>query len=157
MASDESMSALAEDYNLGLDLRDLFAAVAVRRWWVLSTVVLLAAAFSASAFPATPICRGTTVLAPTRPARTDGMTTQLGGLAAVTGLEISSRNSEAEEALAVLRSREFTENFIATNTFMPELFSREMDSAHGHLESRPPASIQRWERRTRYSTRGYAP
>ena len=96
------MSALAEDDYLddGLSLRDLFAGVAARRWWVLSTAVLVTAAISAYAFLATPIYRATTVLAPARPARTEGMSTQVSGLAAVAGLEIASRNSETEEALA---------------------------------------------------------
>jgi uncharacterized protein involved in exopolysaccharide biosynthesis len=106
----------------GLTLRDLLAAVAARRWWVLSTVVLFAAGFAAYALLATPIYRATTVLAPARHSRTEGETAQVSGLAAVAGLEVGVRNSETEEALAVLRSREFTENFISANNLMPQLF-----------------------------------
>jgi uncharacterized protein involved in exopolysaccharide biosynthesis len=127
------MSALAEDYYVddGLTLQALFAAVAARRWWVLSTVVLVAAAFAAYAFLATPIYRATTVLAPARPARTEGVSSQVSGLATVAGLEIASRNSETEEALAVLRSREFTENFISANNLMPQLFQKKWNLSTG--------------------------
>jgi uncharacterized protein involved in exopolysaccharide biosynthesis len=113
-----------DDYYVddGLTLQALFAAVAARRWWVLSTVVLVAAAFSAYAFLATPIYRATTVLAAARPSSADGVNSQVSGLAAVAGMEVGLRNSETEEALAVLRSREFTENFISANNLMPQLF-----------------------------------
>ena len=113
-----------DDYYVGdgPTLQALFAAVATRRWWVLSTVVLVAAAFAAYALLKTPIYRATTVLAPARPARTEGVNTAVSGLAAVAGLELGVRNSETEEALAVLRSREFTENFISANNLMPQLF-----------------------------------
>jgi uncharacterized protein involved in exopolysaccharide biosynthesis len=113
-----------DDYYVddGPTLQALFAAVATRRWWVLSTVVLVAAAFSAYALLKTPIYRATTVLAPARAARTEGASSAVSGLAAVAGLELGVRNSETEEALAVLRSREFTENFISANNLMPQLF-----------------------------------
>jgi hypothetical protein len=69
------------------------------------------------------------------------MPAQLGALAAVAGLEIGNRNSETEEALAVLRSREFTENFISANNLMPELFPEKWSQHTGtwkvDAENRP--------------------
>lgn len=58
---------------------------------------------------------------------------QLGGLAALAGINVGS-SGQVEEALAVLRSREFTESFIAKNDLMPIL-----------LHKRWNAQAKRWK------------
>jgi uncharacterized protein involved in exopolysaccharide biosynthesis len=55
----------------------------------------------------------------------------VGGLAALAGINLPSRDSEIEETLAVLRSRQFTEDFIVRNNLAPELFSKLWDKRTG--------------------------
>ena len=54
---------------------------------------------------------------------------QLSGLAALVGVGVSTGNAQTQEALAVLRSREFTEAFIRDENLMPELFPDQWDAA----------------------------
>jgi uncharacterized protein involved in exopolysaccharide biosynthesis len=49
---------------------------------------------------------------------------QLSGLAALAGINIGPGQSQTEESLAVLRSRELTERFIRDKELMPDLFPR---------------------------------
>lgn len=108
-----------------LDLRGLFAHIVLNRWWILTCVVALTVIFTAYAFLARPMYSVTAVL---MPASTDqGM--NVAGLASgplaslASGLGIGGPHSaRTEEALAVLQSRAFTEEFIADENLMPQLF-----------------------------------
>lgn len=53
----------------------------------------------------------------------------LGGLASMAGVNIGSASNQTEEALAVLRSRQFNEDFIRERGLLPELFAKEWDPA----------------------------
>ena len=131
------MNAFAEgsDRFDGLDLRALFANIIARRWWVIGSMMLSIAVFSCAAFVMTPLYRATTLLAPAiadRGAEVLGSrSAQLGGLAALTGLGLGSRDAEIEEALAVLQSREFTESFISKRNLLPRFFPDKWSSATG--------------------------
>jgi uncharacterized protein involved in exopolysaccharide biosynthesis len=82
----------------------------------------------------TPIYRAATVLTPVNQ-DADGMGLlnsalgQLGGLAALAGIQLGGGNQQTEEALAVLRSRQFTEEFIREQNLMPELFYKKWDES----------------------------
>lgn len=113
----------------GIDLRTLFALIWRWRLVVIGTVVLFAGgSFVASLFM-TPVYRASTVLVP---AESDTASlgplgsalSQLGGLAALASIDLGSSGTNIEEALAVLRSREFTEKFIREENLMPELFPK---------------------------------
>lgn len=52
----------------------------------------------------------------------------LGGLAALAGINIGSGGKKSDEALAFLRSRAFTAGFIQRHELMPVLFARQWDS-----------------------------
>jgi uncharacterized protein involved in exopolysaccharide biosynthesis len=52
---------------------------------------------------------------------------QLGGIASVVGLNLGGRGGETDEALAVLRSRQFTQAFITELHLMPELYWSKWD------------------------------
>jgi uncharacterized protein involved in exopolysaccharide biosynthesis len=112
-----------------IDLGEVFAKLWLRRWWVVSGAVPFIVAFGAAAFLMTPIYRATTVLVPATVDRS-GMGTlgstlgQLSGLAALAGINIGPGQSQTEESLAVLRSRELTERFIRDKELMPDLFPR---------------------------------
>jgi uncharacterized protein involved in exopolysaccharide biosynthesis len=55
--------------------------------------------------------------------------TQLGGLAALAGVNAGSGDVVTEESLAVLKSRQFTERFINDNSLIPILFAAKWDAA----------------------------
>jgi uncharacterized protein involved in exopolysaccharide biosynthesis len=123
------------DEDGGVGLRDLFGTLRARIWWIVGSVLLVSAAFAAVAFLMTPVYRATTVLVPAAADRGGDVVGfgggQLGSLASVAGISLGPRDAETEEALAVLRSRQLTEDFINSKNLIPELFARDWDSARG--------------------------
>src|SRR5690606_19017487 len=71
--------------------------------------------------------RAEAVLAPTEESRASGLPSGLSGLAGIAGLNLGSGSSSAE-ALAMLRSRAFIEEFIEDNELLPVLFPEAWDS-----------------------------
>lgn len=128
--------AVEDDYDeeAAIDFHALTARILSKRWWVIGCTVLFGAGVCAVAFRMTPIYRATTVLVAANADRgTDvvgGASSALGGLATGLGLG-GSRDAETEEALAVFRSREFTEQFILDGKLMPKLFPRAWDATKG--------------------------
>src|SRR5688572_11209615 len=117
-----------------LDLKLVVQRAWSKRWWIVLSVVLFTAAFASYAFHARPIFRATTIMVPAGNeqgglgASLSGALGQLGGLASLAGIGLGSSTAEVEEALAVLRSREFTEAFITDNNLMPVLFADRWDA-----------------------------
>jgi uncharacterized protein involved in exopolysaccharide biosynthesis len=116
-----------------IDLRRVVSRLWSKRGWLAGSVLLFTTAFAAAAFLTTPIYRATTVLVAAGSDRggAGGLASlalgQLGGLASLAGINIGSGDSQTEEALAVLQSREFTEAFIRDMHLMPELFQDRWD------------------------------
>lgn len=121
------------DIDETIDLQAVFSRLLARRWWVLACVVVSTAAFSAAAFLTRPVYSATTVLAAADLDSDDNLlnfsSSALGGVARSLG--IGPRNPRTEEAMAVLRSREFTEKFIVDKKLLPELFPRKWNSQKG--------------------------
>jgi uncharacterized protein involved in exopolysaccharide biosynthesis len=119
----------------GISSAELFARLWQRRLWIGTSTLFFAGIFTVTAFFVTPIYRATALLVPAGADRKQQMGSlssalgQLGGLASLAGLNVGSMDTETEEALAVLRSREFTERFIAEKSLMPKLFSSRWNSA----------------------------
>jgi uncharacterized protein involved in exopolysaccharide biosynthesis len=116
-----------------IDLPQLFAKLWQKRWWIIGSMVVFTTAFAIAAFTITPIYRAATVLVPASSERgSSGILVsalgQLGGLASLAGISVGSGDAEIEEALAVLRSRQFTERFIAENNLLPKLFAKKWDA-----------------------------
>jgi uncharacterized protein involved in exopolysaccharide biosynthesis len=139
-----ALETRAEEDDL-IDLRLLLARVMARRWWVAAAFVLFTGAFAAYAFLATPIYRASTILVPANENRAAGglgaALGGLGGLASLAGLDLNSSGLETEEALAVLKSRQFTEDFIRQEGLMPKLFHSEWDAARKTWTSRKPPTL----------------
>jgi hypothetical protein len=99
--------------------------------------VLITGAFTITAYVRTPLYRATVVLASASAERNSENSTlssalgQLGGLASLAGLTVGSSDAATEEALAVFRSRQFTERFIIEKNLMPELFASKWDANSG--------------------------
>lgn len=120
-----------------LDLRTMWQIVLIGRWWILSSVAIFTVVFVAVALLSTPVYRVTTVMVPatnernTLNASLSSALGTLGGMAGLPGLTGTLSESTTEEALAVLRSRQFTEGFIADEKLMPRLFPDKWDEARG--------------------------
>lgn len=109
-----------------------------RKWvWVLTSTVVCTAAFVAAAYLMTPIYRASVVMASASNERAGvtgglgGALGQLGGLASLAGINVGGAGTETDEALAVLKSREFTEAFVSDHKLMPELFPSAWNAATG--------------------------
>jgi len=131
-----------------IDLRAVAATLWKRRWWIAAMAVLFTIPFAVSAFMAEPLYRATTVVAD---ARSDASGANslgaalgaLGNLGSVARLTVQGA-TYSDEAIAVMRSREFTERFIRDHDLMPQLFSHLIDARTGQWlvpeEQRPTLS-----------------
>jgi uncharacterized protein involved in exopolysaccharide biosynthesis len=128
------------DEEAVIDLHGLVIKLARKRWWLLGSVVAVTVAFAVAAFVMTPVYRAVTVLVPAGTERSSGAfgsaMGQLGGIAALAGINVGSADSETEEALAVLRSRQFTERFIIDKNLVPKLFADKWDAANSRWKAK---------------------
>lgn len=127
----------AQAHDDAINAREMLATVGARRWWVIGSVLFFSVAFTAAALLMTPVYRAKAILIPTNTTQESGIggggsaLGQLGGLASLAGVEIGSKGSPTDEALAVLKSREFTERFINDRHLLPQLFASKWDAAAG--------------------------
>jgi uncharacterized protein involved in exopolysaccharide biosynthesis len=125
----------APDFDDGIDLRAVTARIAAHRWWLLASVLVFTALFSAAAFLLTPVYRASTVLIPSRADKDSVMSgsslSGLGGVASLVGINLGGGDTLTEEALAVLKSRQFTEKFIDERNLMPVLYAGLWDEHTG--------------------------
>lgn len=133
-----------------VDLGVLIARLWAGRWWIVASVVLFTAIALAIAFTSTRIYRASVVLVPANAEGADGMEGalgQLGGLASLAGLKLGSSGLQIEEALAVLRSREFTEEFIRDKNLMPVLYDEAWDAKENRWlpDAKPPTPAQAYK------------
>jgi uncharacterized protein involved in exopolysaccharide biosynthesis len=154
----EEKSLNAEE---GLDLAIVMRLFWIGKWRILASVVLCTAVFVIFALISTPIYRASVVMVPasSNSAGLGGLSSalgQLGGLASLAGINLQSQEPATEEALAVLRSREFTERFIQSQKLMPVLFEDKWDSAKGDWnvsrEKQPTfaAAYKKFDKRIRH-------
>lgn len=112
----------------------LLSLIVRQRYLVLASIVSSTIVMISASFIMTPVYRARTVLAPANEAGPLGMmgsvVGQLGGVAALAGLEPGS-DEKTQEAMAVLVSRQLTENFIRERGLLPILYARKWDAAAG--------------------------
>ena len=129
--------------NGDIDLRLVVKRLWERRLWIIAGACISTIVFAAAAFLMTPIYRASTVLVSASTDRSSvdslgGALGQLGSLASLVGINIGSGGSQVEEALAVLKSREFTEAFIRDKNLLPVLFYKRWDnSTHSWIRKGP--------------------
>jgi len=112
---------LIELWNVLLAHKKLIIAITT-----LSTAIALAVALLM-----TPIYRAETLLAPAQKEKGGGlsaMASQFGGLASLAGINVGGGDSSTDEAIALLKSREFTTKFIQEENLMPILFEKDWDA-----------------------------
>lgn len=118
------------------DPAQMLARVWAGRYRVLLCMLVCTGAAMAYVAVSPTVWRATTVLVPAGAERGGlggllGSTLggSLGGLASMAGVNLGGASSQTEEALAVLRSRQFNEDFIRERGLLPELFAKEWDPA----------------------------
>jgi uncharacterized protein involved in exopolysaccharide biosynthesis len=116
-----------------LSLGDILRRLWVGRIWIVSATTVCLAVALGLALLSTRIYRATVLLVPATEARgmngplSSGLG-QLGGLASLAGINLGASDAATEEALAVLRSRTFSERFISQMNLLPELFPSRWDA-----------------------------
>jgi uncharacterized protein involved in exopolysaccharide biosynthesis len=113
------------------DFARLLTILIRRRWWVIgamSSGLLLAVL---ALWLITPNYRSTAVAFPvvdkTSAGGLGGVLSQFSGMASMAGLDVGDNGNP--EALAIIKSRQFTERFITKNALMPVLFHKDWDVA----------------------------
>ncbi len=115
-----------------MDLRVLVARLLSRKWWIIASVVVFTAGFYVLAHVLTPVYRGTTLVIPAKADHgMDASGGGIGGVASLVGIDIGGSDSDKQEALALLKSRHFTENFISDLNLMPVLYAKIWDAKNG--------------------------
>jgi uncharacterized protein involved in exopolysaccharide biosynthesis len=127
-----------------LDLFELAERLWRGRRTIVATTILVTLAFTAVAFVMTPKYRAAAVLVPSGTDRSGSLNQalgSLGGLAAIAGINLTGDRTNTAEALAVMRSREFTEGLIADLNLMPVLYASKWDASQSRwkvpAESQP--------------------
>ncbi len=103
-----------------------------RRVLVIGVVSVFTVAGAASAFLTKPVYRATVLLSPADSEGLDrsSMLGEVGGLASLVGVNLGSNDGTAE-AVALLRSRQFTEAFIDELGLLPRIFEDRWDAKTG--------------------------
>lgn len=114
-----------------LSAANYLGALLRRKWIVGAGVALGLFLGSAYALFATPVYRATLVLVPAPGdhglGNVNAMPSQLGGLAALAGVGGEAKEPITDEALAVLRSREFVQPFLEKHHLLQKIFWRQWD------------------------------
>jgi uncharacterized protein involved in exopolysaccharide biosynthesis len=99
------------------DLRTTVRCLWVKRWFVISGALVCSIISFAAAFLIPPVYQAKTVLIAARSEQPYGglgaAISQLGGIGSLVGLDVGTNDDKVQEALAVLRSQQFTRGFIA--------------------------------------------
>jgi len=121
------------------DIRTVVAELWKYRLLVITSIFVSTSISLGIALLTEPVYRATTVLAAVTGDHGIGSLSsslgQLGGLASLAGVSIGGGGSATDEYIAVLQSRQFTEQFIADNLLLPKLFSDEWDSQSGRWKT----------------------
>ena len=131
-----------------LDLRTVIARLFARRWWIIASTLIVATICTVAALLLTPVYRATTVLVPADD--TDAQSAlgsalgQIGSLASLAGVTVRS-GSPQMEALAVLRSRQFTERFIKDKQLMQQLFADKWDAVANEWAGAAPTPARAYK------------
>lgn len=133
---DSSMSAGTGDE---VDIFDLWNIIWADKWLIAAIVAAFVTASVVYALSATEWYQADVLLAPTVEDTTQDLMGSLGGLANLAGLNVSGAGNKTVEALAVLKSREFTREFIEHERLLTELFADDWDAQARAWKSDDPA------------------
>jgi uncharacterized protein involved in exopolysaccharide biosynthesis len=116
-----------------IDLLELFGILWKERWLISAITAVFALSSLVFVLLQTNIYRAEAVLVPADASQSgNSLSTQLGGAAALIGLDMSNPNSgRISNSLAILSSRDFIRRFIKEHDILVPLFAGEWDSLNG--------------------------
>lgn len=116
----------------GITLGEIFR-IALRSWKLLVICGLVGGLLAAAAsYLIRPTYRATALVSPIRQSGTGAagaLRNQLGGLAALAGIDLGSGGRDKEQALATLKSEGFAREFIVEQNLLPILYEEQWDAA----------------------------
>lgn len=124
-------------YEDEIDLRKVFKVLWAGRLLVLLCVVTVTAAAVTYALLATKIYRSQASVQ-IRNENGTGMTSELGGLAALAGISVGSQDQNREFALAALKSRAVIQRMIEEEDLLPVLYADDWDADAGRWRTATP-------------------
>ena len=157
--SAQGLSSAGKGMGHAINLRDIWNAT-LRSWWlVLGCSVAVTALATLIAFRLAPVYRAEVVMIPTDSeafptGRLGSMVQEFDGLAAIAGLT-TSRVSQKDEAITLLRSRSFTQEILQKYDLLKELFREDWDAERGRWRVSPTEiptvadGVDRFDRRVR--------
>jgi len=134
--SGEDPSAPLQSYQSPLSDLEFFILVLRRRWkWLITTVAVVTIGGLLAAFLIPPMYQVRVVMAPAdwQAASGGGLSAvlgQFGGLAALAGIDLD-QDANVKQAIAMLKSQQFTEAFIRDKQLLPVLFADKYDEKTG--------------------------
>jgi len=114
-----------------INLLDLFRIIWKSKWLILSITALSTGIAVAAAYLMPPIYRSEVLMAPVseeQSGRLSSLAGQFGGLAAIAGINLGGDTASKEEAVALLKSRALTEQFIKDEKLITVLFYKDWDA-----------------------------
>jgi len=133
-------NVVSESVTDEIDIQALMRKCWANRLVVFICLLAFTSFFVAAALVIKPVYRSTVVLIPASSDRSSmngslsSALGQLGGLASLAGVNMGSTDAGTVEALAVMQSRQFTDNFISAHELMPKLFPKKWDAANRKWE-----------------------
>jgi uncharacterized protein involved in exopolysaccharide biosynthesis len=117
------------DHESGIDLIALIRIIWAGKWLIIAITTLFIAAGVAYTIFATPVYHAESVLIANKPEQGSSLASSLGSLSSLAGINLGIPTGTTD-ALAVLRSRVFVEDFIRENDLLPVLFDEQWDAAN---------------------------
>lgn len=134
-------SGLGEDE---ISLLEIWQVLVRYKWIIAASVLLLTSVAGAYAFFATPVYRAEVLMVSVQKDGQQGglaaLAGQFGGLASMVGVDVGGGGSPAI-AMATLKSRTFTQDFIKEQNMLPVLFDADWDAAKKDWKSSDPEKI----------------
>lgn len=127
-ASSQPMSSVENDE---IDLRELFAVIWQGKWLIIAITAVFAIGAVIFAINQPNIYKSEALLAPADTEQGGGglaaLAGQFGGLASMAGLNLGGGGGvdKTQMAIEVMKSRQFTSNFIQTHKILPDLMAAE--------------------------------
>ena len=118
-----------------IDLLELLALFWRRKWLIVAVTTLFTAGGVAYAMLATQWWRAEVVMTQVDSKQISGSLAQLGGLASLAGINLGGAGGGSQNAVAVLKSKDFAREFIEDKDLVPVLMS-------DRLTAQPPVDIR---------------
>jgi uncharacterized protein involved in exopolysaccharide biosynthesis len=122
------------DSSNDVGLSELWLVVSRGRWLIAAMCLGFGGIAVTYALLAVPVYRAEVLVAPAHSESAGGglseIVSRFGGLAGIGALAGGSASAAKDESLAVLRSREFTSEFIQKNALMPILYAERWDASN---------------------------